>query len=109
MVLVFHAHFVSVEILRNYLCQMNVEHVLTFIIVKVNMVIHSVCPLLAHCNERCSQLLTTDKRYSCACLRLIRMAVKVMMFSATFNNMSFITWLSVLEEIGVLGEKPKLY
>jgi hypothetical protein len=37
-----HSHFVSVEILRNYLCQMNVENGLSFIIVNIeDSVIHS--------------------------------------------------------------------
>jgi len=34
--------------------------------------------------------------------------VRFMVFNATFNNISVISWLSVLlvEETGVLGEKP---
>jgi hypothetical protein len=38
---VIHSHFVSVEILRNYLCQMNGENGLSFIIVNIDdSVIH---------------------------------------------------------------------
>jgi hypothetical protein len=45
MVLVSHSHFVSVEILRNYVCQMKVEHGLSFIIVNIeDSVIHSIHP-----------------------------------------------------------------
>jgi hypothetical protein len=43
MVLVIHSHFVSIEILRNYLCQMKVENGLPFIIVNIDdALIHSI-------------------------------------------------------------------
>jgi UDP-N-acetylglucosamine 2-epimerase len=42
---VSHAHFASVEILRDYLCQLNVENELSFIIVNIeDTVIHSIHP-----------------------------------------------------------------
>jgi hypothetical protein len=46
-------------------------------------------------------ILTLDRWYS-----LLRVRVKVMVFNATFNNISVISWLSVLlvEETGVTRE-----
>ena len=57
----------------------------------------------AHCNALCLQCCTVIGTF------LLRLGLGVMIFNATFSNISAILWLSVLlvEETGISGENHR--